>query len=348
MVDYIIVGFGLSGLSFVEQLECNDKSYLVFENYSQKSSRVAGGLYNPVILKRFTAAWNALEQINTSIPFYKNIEAKLHENLVIDLPVLRRFNSIEEQNTWFEACDKPILDQFLSFDLLENKTPALDIPYQYGKVKGTGRIDIKGMLSYYLDFINKKNSLITEAFAHDKLIVNKDFVEYNGMKAKNILFTEGFGIKNNPFFNYLPVIGNKGEYIIIKSEALKLKEAVKSSVFIIPLGDDLYKVGATYNNQDKSPHPTHTAKTELKEKLERFLKVEYTIIDQVAGIRPTVKDRRPLVGTHPEYQNMHVLNGLGSRGILIGPSVAKELYNYIENQRPLNKEIDICRFNTLR
>ncbi len=348
MLDYIVVGFGLSGLSFVEQLESEGKSYVVFEDYSQKSSRVAGGLYNPVILKRFTAAWQVVEQMEKAIPFYKSIEAKLQKPLIFELPVFRRFNSVEEQNTWFEACDKPILDQFLSAKLFQNINKALDIPYEYGKVKHTGRIDIKNLLSSYLQYLEQKKSIIRESFAHDALMIKKDFIEYKGYKAKHILFSEGFGVNNNPYFNYLPVVGNKGEYIIIRSEALKLKEAVKSSVFIIPLGKDMYKVGATYNNQDKSPETTTSAKEELEKKLKRFLKVPYEVVDQVAGIRPTVKDRRPLIGTHPEHRNIHILNGLGSRGILIGPSVAENLYNYIEKGISLDQEVDISRFNKLR
>ncbi|MBQ0741403.1 FAD-binding oxidoreductase, partial [Aquimarina celericrescens] len=80
-------------------------------------------------------------------------------------------------------------------------------------------------------------------------------------------------------------------------------------VFIIPLGQDMYKVGATYNNEDKTSGKTLHAKEELQKKLERFLKVPYSVVDQVAGIRPTVKDRKPLIGTHTDYQNIHILNG---------------------------------------
>lgn len=64
----------------------------------------------------------------------------------------------------------------------------------------------------------------------------------------------------------------------------------------------------------------------------------------MAGIRPTVVDRRPLVGGHPEHQNMYVLNGFGSRGVLIGPYASKQLFDYIENQTDLDPEMDIQRF----
>lgn len=78
---------------------------------------------------------------------------------------------------------------------------------------------------------------------------------------------------------------------------------LKGSVFIMPLGDDTYKVGATFNWTDKTSVPTEEGRKELEEKLQKIISVPYTVIEQSAGIRPTVKDRRPLVGKHPEYQN---------------------------------------------
>ncbi|WP_108809003.1 NAD(P)/FAD-dependent oxidoreductase [Aquimarina spinulae] len=347
LLDYIVVGLGLSGLSFVEELESHNKSYVVFEDASQKSSRVAGGLYNPIILKRFTMAWQASQQIETAVSFYKNVETKLQKTLVSELPILRRFNAVEEQNNWFEACDKPLLGEFLSSELIRNTNPALDIPFHYGKVKHTGKIDISNMLSAYAKNLKENDILIDESFEYDKITVAKDYIQYKEIKCRHIVFAEGYGVKKNPFFNDLPLYGNKGEYIIIKSEALKQKEAIKSSIFIIPLGEDLYKVGATYNNEDKSPEITTTAREELQKKLEKFLKVPYKVVDQVAGIRPTVRDRRPLIGTHARYANVHILNGMGSRGILLAPTMAKELYKHIEKGTSLDKEIDCKRYSDL-
>ena len=87
------------------------------------------------------------------------------------------------------------------------------------------------------------------------------------------------------------------------------------------------------------------AKEELLRKLGRLISCPFKVIDQVAGIRPTVKDRRPLVGSHSTFSNLHVLNGLGTRGVMIGPYVAKQFFDFIENKMPLEKEIDIKRFS---
>tara|TARA_R100000935_G_C2811820_1_gene155343 strand:- start:265 stop:1326 length:1062 start_codon:yes stop_codon:yes gene_type:complete len=344
MLDYIIVGSGLSGIAVAETLLNRENNILVFDDHSQSSSTVAGGIYNPVILKRFTLAWNANEQLDTALSFYTSLEKKLNVSLIQTLPIYRRFHSIEEQNNWFSAMDKLYLDRFLDEKLVQSINPHIPSSHSFGHVKETGVVNTELLLEKYRSYLTEINSFQKETFDFDHLIINENHIAYKNWKAKKIIFCDGFGLKNNPYFNYLPLIGNKGEYLIIKAEGLKLEVAVKSSVFIIPLGNDLYKVGATYNNWDKTKEPTEEGKNYLLEKLKGFLICDFEVVDQVAGIRPATNDRKPLVGKHPKYPNMFCCNGFGSRGVLIGPTVAMELINYIEDLEPLSEEIDINRF----
>ena len=345
MLDYLVIGLGLAGVSFCEQLEEHGKTYHVISDDSQTSSSVAGGLYNPVILKRFTLAWRANEQLELAKPFYHNLEKKLGVKLDYNLPIVRRFNSIEEQNLWFEAMDQPVLGDFLSANISTNENPNIDAPYGFGTVQKTGRIDTEKLILKYSEYLTQKKRLLRERFDHSRLQVNNETIGYKLMQAKNIVFAEGFGLRQNPYFNYLPLKGNKGEYVIVEAPKLKEEKAIKSSIFCIPLGENKYKVGANYDRVNSSNEPSEKTKEELLQKMERFIECDYKVIGQVAGVRPTVVDRRPLVGRHPEYKNLFVLNGFGSRGVLIAPYASSELYCFIQEQKPLNNEIDIDRFS---
>ena len=158
------------------------------------------------------------------------------------------------------------------------------------------------------------------------------------------MFSEGYGIKQNPYFKDLPLNPAKGELVIIHAPKLKINFVLKAGVFLIPLGDDKYIVGATYEWSDLTNDISLKAKEELLTKLSKLINCPFEVVDQVAGIRPTVKDRRPLVGMHSMHKNLFVLNGLGTRGVMIGPYAARQLYEFIENKRPLEKDIDIVRF----
>ena len=343
MIDYIIVGNGLAGISFAEIALQHNKSIFVLDNNSQPSSRVAGGLYNPVVLKRFSEVWKAKEQIDFAFPLYHKIQERLNVIFDYELPILRKLFSIEEQNNWFQAADKLNLAPFLDPKLAVHKYEAIDSPYHYGKVNHTGYLEISTLIEVYTKYLKSLNSFSTDAFNYNEIQFLENGIQYKDIQAKNIIFAEGFGLHANPYFNDLPLDGTKGELLIIKAPNLKLNVVIKSSVFILPIGNDLYKVGATYDWKDKTNNPTEEGKKELVDKLKELISCDFEIVEHFAGVRPTVKDRRPLVGTHPLHAQLHVLNGLGTRGVMLGPYLANQLFQHIENNLPLEKEINIER-----
>jgi glycine oxidase len=345
MIDYIIVGSGIAGISFSEIALQNAKKIFVFDNNSQNSSRVAAGIYNPVILKRFSEVWNAKQQLEYLNIFYSQLESKLDINLDFKIPVLRKLFSVEEQNNWFVAADKLQLSPFLSHQIHHKKYKGISSNFGFGEVLHTGYIDTGLLLESYHNYLRKKELLSNDAFNHSKVKFHSNYISYDNIKAREIIFAEGFGLHANPFFNYLPLDGTKGELLVIKTPNLKLDCILNSSIYILPIKDGLYKVGATYNWIDKTNKTTQEGKEELLSKIRELIDCDFEIVDHLAGVRPTVKDRKPLVGTHPTHKNIHILNGLGTRGIMLGPSLAYDLYQHIENKIPLNPYIDIKRFS---
>lgn len=344
MKDFLIVGAGLAGISFAEQCYRGGKSFVVINNNSQNSTRVAGGLYNPVILKRFKLATHAAEQSDYIRGFYSLIEHRLNTRFDFPLPIYRKFFSVEEQNAWFEASDKPGPDKYLSTKLIHRKFDALPSPFGFGEVRCTGYLDTDVFLDSYHKWLKENGSLLEDTFDYNDLHLSASGVNYKAIEARNIVFAEGFGIHANPYFNYLPLEGTKGQLLIIKAPNLNLDVSVNAGIFILPVGENHYKVGATYEWHDKSPDPTVEGLTELTERLEQVITCPYEVVKHMAGIRPTVKDRRPLVGTHAKYKNVHILNGLGTRGVLLGPPMALELYNAIEENREVDPFVNINRF----
>ncbi len=343
-VDYIVVGLGLAGIAFCEKLVENNKSFIVFENNSQTSSLVAGGMYNPVILKRFTPAWNGHVQLQYAIPKYENLEKKLNENFDVKLDTKKAFNSIQDQNNWFMALDKPNMSVYMQSEIEKKEIDGVICNHGFGTLKGTGRLKTEVLVESYKDYLRDSDRLVEEDFVYDDLDIN-DNVRYLNYTVDKVVFCEGFGLKENPFFNYLPLNGTKGEILNIYAPKLDIDFVLKSSVFVMPLGNHYYKVGATFNWTDKTSLPTEEGKQELVEKLNKVISVPYEIVEQSAGIRPTVKDRRPLVGKHPKYKCLAVLNGLGTRGVMIAPTIANSLFDYLEKQIPLDEEISITRFD---
>ncbi len=344
MKDVFIIGGGLAGVALAEQLRSRGLSFLLFDDGSQRASWVAGGLYNPVILKRISAAWGAEEGMDR-LSFYRDIETRIGARVLHPMPVLRRFASVEEQNNWFAAMDKPVLSRFLSPKLRDDAFEGLSAPFGYGEVLETGYVNTATLLDGYGAVLKETGSLVTGTFTYRDLIVSNGQVSYKGLEARHVVFAEGFGLQHNPYFSWSPLDGTKGELLVVKAPKLRLTEAiVKANVFVLPLGDDLFKIGATYAPWDKTPEPTESGRNRLEEEARALLTCDFEVVSHLAGIRPTVKDRRPLIGTHPEFSNIHILNGLGSRGVMLAPWMAECLSNHIFDQKPIASACDIRRF----
>ena len=212
-IDYIIVGCGLAGIAFSEQLKAHSKTFVVINNNSQQSSIVAGGVYNPVILKRFTEVWKAGVQLEMASDMYAHIEAELGIKIDHKLSMQRRFASVEEQNEWFQAIDKPNLESYLSPQIIKNSNSAIDAPFGLGEVLHSGRIDTAHLIESYKSDLKSKGQYIQDTFDYDAIQFVGTSLVYQNIKAKYIVFAEGFGMVQNPYFKDLPLNVAKGEVI---------------------------------------------------------------------------------------------------------------------------------------
>lgn len=342
MKDYLIVGFGIAGLHVAHQLQKRNLSFTVIDNGKKNASKVAGGIINPLILKRFTPVWWVDEFLPLAKAAYQETEELLQEKCFYEIPVYRKIKSVREQNDWFTASDKPELHPYMDDQLRE--LPQIKAPFKFGKVKQTAFVNTQKLISAYRDKLLLQQQYRTEEFDYAELKIDRESVTYRDLTAQKIIFCEGIGLLKNPFLNKLPLIGNKGEYLRLKIPNLHLKATLKTAVALIPLGEDCYKFGATYSRSFKNDKPEEENREFLIKKLEEVIDLPYSVTGCDTGIRPTVPDRRPFAGRHPEYPNLLILNGLGSHGVLTAPAVARWLIDFDRAGFTLPKEINVRRY----
>ena len=350
-VDYLIVGFGIAGLSFAETLRQHHKTFAVISNGKDGATAVSGGVLNPTVLKRFTAAWKASEFQEKAIPFYKEIEQYLKAPIISEVKIARILNSIEEQNDWMVASDRKELKAFLSPSLSISENDHINAPHMLGEVTGAYQLSPAALLATYSEKLRLDEKYVQSDFDYTKVRLNETTVQYNDWTAKHLVFTEGAKAIDNPFFPYQEpftnksvLIGNKGDYIIIKAPELETSSIIKGGMMLIPLGKDLYKIGATYDRHVYEGIPSVEKREEIITKLKKMISCSFEVVDQVAGVRPTIKDRRPLIGALKEQNHIAFLNGLGTRGLSMAPLVSFWLFQQLEYSKPLPAEVDINRF----
>jgi glycine/D-amino acid oxidase-like deaminating enzyme len=347
-VDYIIVGHGLASVAVIEHLRKFNKSLIVYSDENPKSSsKVAAGLYNPVTGRKMKQTWMA-EQLFTYLEaFYDDLEKKLDATFLHKKPIYRPFLSLEDQNDWMVREHKNKL--FIKETFTSSQFSQF-INDDFGGIllDKSGFLDVKEMLHHHKINLVEQNQFALESFEYEKLVHLDDKLIYGAIEAQNIIFCDG-PLSQNHFFDWLPTAPVKGEILHIKTEIPIPEDVIfNRGVFIVKNpNQDYYRVGATYEWKNLDYSPTEKAKKQLVDKLDDLLNVKYQIVDQVAGIRPASKDRRPLIGKHPSWKNVFIFNGLGTKGVSLAPYFAHQFVESLINSKKLNDEVNINRYYPL-
>ena len=337
-VDYIIVGDGYAALFFAHQLIKNNKSFYLFSEGKKSDSFVSAGIINPAVLKRFTTFWLAQEQIDSLKKTLSEIEGYTHKNYLIEKPILRVFHDEKEKELWLKKSNEI---SFLSKDFI--KINSIKNPFGCGKVNHSARLNVRDFFTDLMNYLEQNSHLIKEKFDYN--LVNTENSTYKDIQFKNIIFAEGMAVKENPYFSEIPVEANKGHHLEVKlSEKIEDDFTIKKKHFIFPLNENTYYYGGTYDREQTHHKIDDSAVEKLTNALAEFDPNDFEVTQVKFGFRPTVKDRRPIVGAHSEFKNFYVFNGLGARGILNGNYFAINLYNHLENGEEIHPEVDLKRF----
>ena len=322
-LDFIIVGQGLAGTLLAHDLIELEKSVIIIDTHLKASaSRVAAGLINPVSMKRCTPAMPS-NYLSTAFNKYSDLEDKLNSRFIFKKPLLRLFDALETKDLWIDKYENKQMDLYIDEFYAVNTFSFLKDEFSSALVKPAGYLDLKEFLAVSREYFKDNNMLLEEKFNFSEF--NDKSILYKNFKADKIIFCDGFRIKENPFFDYLPIAPTKGELMQIKLPSVEcFDKIISKGIYIIPNGNYEYTVGATYDRVDLTENLTEDGQKFLRDKLDEVLNVEYEIISSVAGVRPTVKDREPLIGMHKEFNNIGIFNGLGARGVLNAPHFSKE------------------------
>ena len=346
--NYIIIGQGIAGTVLAHTLLSEGKSvFIIDENITDSTSFIAAGLYNPVVFKRLVKSWMADELIPFMDIFYKEAEQLLKESFYYKKEIVKLFADEAERAFWLKKSNEEVgmylsktVDPHFLNEVIENPNGA-------SAVKSAGNLDTKKFLTAFRNYFKEKNCLLEEKFDAGDLSVSENAVSYHNIDATKLIFCDGFKATANPYFNWLPFKLTKGELLTIKlkgAATIPLDKVINKGVFILPTGNQSYKVGATYEWEDLSNQPTEKGKEELMDKLKKVLKVPFEITDHQAGIRPTVQDRRPLIGLHPQHPALAIFNGMGTKGVMLAPYFAKQFSLFLNQGKPLPEEVNCNRF----
>ena len=347
-VEYLLVGQGLAGSILSYQFLQAGKEFLVIDDGNRpSSSAIAAGIFNPITGRKMVKTWLADELFPFLDSFYPQLADFLGVSCYHPLPIYRPFFSIEEQNEWMAKWDEPGYQRFIkSIQSRSYFDDKINDPYGGLEVEGGGYVDLGQLTHAMRRLLNDKSLIYNDFFDWNNIKPAEDKIRYREIEAKNVIFCDGPFFADQHYFSWLPFRPVKGEILTIKSQGLP-KTIINRGVFVLPLGDEVFRVGATYDWKDLSWQPTEMAREQIEHKLGSLVNTDYQVLDQKAGVRPATADRRPLIGQHPKWNRIKIFNGFGTKGVSLMPYFAKEFCDSLFKEKEIRVEANINRYFSL-
>lgn len=347
--DYLIVGQGLAGTCLAMHLLDLGKKICIINDSSQpSSSKVAAGIFNPLTGKKLVKTWMADDLFPYATEFYAKMEVRLGAKFMHSASIYRPFRSIEEQNSYLAQTADPGIAPYIG-GTVSNKGFSNYINAEYGglEVIRSGWVDLPLLLDKSKMYFEAVDSYLEAAFDLEQLHVGEELAHWRGMQFGKVVFCEGFQATSNAMFGWLPFAPVKGQLLEIATDQVLQPYIINQGIFMLPISASRARVGATYSWDQLDWDATEDARIELEAKFKQLFNGEYQVMGQVAGIRPSSNDRRPILGTHPDHSHVAILNGLGTKGVTLAPYFANELAKHLEYGKELNPLVNIKRYFSL-
>jgi glycine oxidase len=343
-VDYLVVGQGLAGSILALFLQERGRSVIVVDNdHRHAASKAAGGIINPITGKRLNRPALIDELIKRAFAVYPGIEARLAVPLFRQRTVLRLLQNDEEAQRWRRQSGLSEYREYLSnipprpFPLFRNKFGVFEVIQ-------AAQLDIRRLILRAREFLLAQEFLINQPFGYEDLNIFRDRIRWKRFTARCAIFCEGYRMASNPYFSELELNPAKGETLTLATADFAEDRIVQHGKWIFRNLAGEILAGTNYQWDRLDEEPTKAAREEIESAIREFFVPDFETTDHRAGVRPVTRvDNRPVVGVHPRWPQLAILNGLGSKGALQASFAAQELVSALEEGKPILKEIDVCR-----
>ena len=314
-LDLQIMGHGLAGAILAEAAVQAGLRVRVWDDGGPSSSRVAAGLFTPLTGKRLNPCWALDEALPHVSQFYPHLEALLGQSLYHPMPICRIFRSDSQQQ---ECLQKAAHTRAEEMDL-----SGLPLKAAWGGLKLTGGGWVN--LPVMLDALRERRQSRGE-WGHAE------------SDAKLTVWAEGARAAKNPLWQDVGWRNAHGDVLTLHIPGLAQDQIYNFGTFLVPIGQEQFRCGATYTWDHDCPAPRDRGRQELEAELHQVLQIPFSVLSHHAGIRPVAIARVPIVGPHPERERDWIFNGFGSKGVLYAPWMAQQLLQHINEGHVLPPE----------
>lgn len=360
--EFTILGAGLAGLMVADELISRNKRVALIDinQLGSGASFAPLVLINPATGRRAKMAWKAKECIDAATEILERVSDQFNSEYSIKNGVLRPALIKKMGKDFKKAPEKYDWPSSNWIKWISKKNLEENHPYLSGTFGGlyiSEGYTINSRL--FLDDLYKQlvqNGLISlfkqsysintdENGTHQILLESGECIQ-----TEHIIFAIGAGISKVDEWSYLPLKRVKGQTLTVDFDnSLPLTHSISSMGYFAfdPNKPNKLVIGSTYEHNFDHVKPDIKGKETLLKKLDKTLPGFSSSIkkmSQWSGVRVTTQDHQPIIGTHYSQKHMHIITGLGSKGMIYSKYLSKELCDSILDHKSISPEVNADRF----
>lgn len=334
--EYWVIGAGLAGALAVHRLRLAGKEVAWFDrNISQTATRTGAGIMNPITGRKFVFSWEFDGFHQEALQVYSQLESK-EQPILHRLSILKGLSTPGDVNNWCMRVGSEPYSRYI-----QEPRPGSDFPFlqnclAMGEISPVYRVDMQAVVDQVIQRWGPPDTGEMTAVGHLKTPVGERDIPDRG----KLILATGSPVEAIAGLQ-LPLSPYQGQALIIRTQDLPTDRIIHHKLKVVPYGDDLFWVGTFDQWEGLTESPTEQGRLRLEEELARNFSIRYTEVDQVSGIRPASRTRRPFTGPLPGHPNTYVINGLGTKGASLAPLVVRNLCDHLLHGREIWKELNL-------
>jgi glycine oxidase len=326
-----IVGQGLAGTLLAWELERHGAQFQICDaGPVGRASAVAAGMINPITGQRLVKSWRVEELLPLARECYRALEAELGVKIWREMRVHRWWRNESERGIFVAKQQgggaTGATDQLAPF------AGATD--HDGFWIEGAAQVDVPALLA-----ATRRRWLAAGCLIEGE-------VNLSALRARHelVILCTGAPLRAEPSFTFVPWSVSRGEVLTVAVAGLEPGVILNNGHWVAPLGAGEAKVGATYTPNADDLAPTPEARTKLERAAETLLRRPFQVRQHEAGLRLALPDKHPVAGRCPNDPRLGLMSGLGSKGVLLAPWLARQWWNHLSEGVPFDPAVDVARF----
>ncbi|WP_395749689.1 NAD(P)/FAD-dependent oxidoreductase [Prosthecobacter sp.] len=341
----LIIGQGLAGTALAWRLWEREVPFVIADrDEAVTCSKVAAGLITPITGMRLTVSWRYTAFYREALSFYRRCGKRLGQRFFFPRGYVRLLKNEAEIAKWHKRRRDPDIQPFLN-----PRPPVLDAEVIHQPENGFQQrhaawLDTTAYLKASRGFFESLGACVKADVQPADVQDDATGVEWQGQRFTHVIWAQGWSAAKHPLLHWVPFQSARGTILTVEADMQGEKRILNRGCWLLPRPDGSLRAGSTYEWKfDDANTPAADQVSQLETNLRSLLKAPASVTAMQTAVRPIVKNHQALMGTHPAHPRVAFLNGLGSKGSLRSPWLARHLVEHLLDGTALDPELDLQR-----